>query len=155
MRVAFYERIFLSLSALVLVAFLVALFFASFALNIHLPSPAGHVEPGRLAQTPPFDRPGLRQTGPGQYEVVMIGQIWSFLPNEVRVPTGATVTFVATSRDVVHGLHVDRTNVNLMLIPGQVARARTTFRERGEYLFLCHEYCGVGHHLMYGRVIVE
>ena len=42
-----------------------------------------------------------------------------------------------------------------MLIPGQVTRTVYTFREPGEYLLLCHEYCGLGHHVMSGKVIVE
>ena len=29
------------------------------------------------------------------------------------------------------------------------------FDEPGEYLLICHEYCGLGHHMMYGRIIVE
>ena len=33
----------------------------------------------------------------------MVAGIWVFTPNEIHVPAGSTVTFVATSRDVVHG----------------------------------------------------
>jgi cytochrome c oxidase subunit 2 len=95
------------------------------------------------------------QTGPDRYEVRMIAGIWSFTPNEIRVPAGSTVTFVATSRDVVHGLHVDRHNVNVMLLPGQIARVTARFARPGEYPFVCHEYCGVAHHTMWGKVIVE
>ena len=29
------------------------------------------------------------------------------------------------------------------------------FEEPGEYDFVCHEYCGVGHHTMAGKLIVE
>lgn len=155
MHVALVEKVFLGISGLVLAVFLAAVFVASTALNIHVPSPGGHVEPANLAQTPPFNQPGVRQVGPGQYEMTMIAQIWAFLPNEIRVPVGSTVTFRATSRDVIHGLYVDRTNINIMVVPGQVSVAKATFRERGEYLFLCHEYCGISHHQMYGRVIVE
>jgi cytochrome c oxidase subunit 2 len=103
----------------------------------------------------PFDNPGIRQTGPNSYEVVMIGQVWVFLPNEIRVPAGSEVTFVATSNDVIHGIHVEGTRVNMMLIPGQVARNTYIFKEPGEHLLICHEYCGVGHHTMFGKVIVE
>jgi cytochrome c oxidase subunit 2 len=108
-----------------------------------------------VAQTPPFDQPGMVQTGPNRFEVRMVAGIWSFTPNEVRVPAGSTVTFVVTSRDVVHGLHVDRHNVNVMLLPGQIARVTARFDRPGEYPFICHEYCGVAHHTMWGKVIVE
>jgi cytochrome c oxidase subunit II len=71
------------------------------------------------------------------------------------VPAGSTVTFIATSRDVVHGLMIHKADVNVMLLPGQIARATARFTRPGEYPFVCHEYCGVGHHTMWGKVIVE
>ncbi|HUF70564.1 MAG TPA: hypothetical protein VMM79_18085 [Longimicrobiales bacterium] len=43
----------------------------------------------------------------------------------------------------------------MMLIPGQVSRNTYTFDEPGEHLIICHEYCGIAHHAMFGRVIVE
>ena len=81
--------------------------------------------------------------------------MWSFTPNEIRIPAGSEVTFLATSVDVIHGIHIEGTRVNMMLIPGQIARNTYRFEEPGEHLMVCHEYCGAGHHLMYGRVIVE
>jgi cytochrome c oxidase subunit 2 len=87
--------------------------------------------------------------------VVIVGRIWQFTPNEIRVPAGSEVTFIATSRDVVHGFKVQGTPINMMLVPGQVSTLTTRFDRPGEYLFVCHEYCGTGHHVMFGRVIVE
>jgi cytochrome c oxidase subunit 2 len=85
----------------------------------------------------------------------MVAGIWSFTPNLIRVPAGSTVTFVATSRDVVHGLFIPKTTVNVMLLPGQVARVTARFDRPGEYPLFCHEYCGIAHHTMSGNVIVE
>ncbi len=155
MNIHTYEKAFLTLGGVLLVACLFALLYASLAMGIHLPGRAGMVDPERLSTTAPFEAPGVRQTGPNQVEVVMIGQVWVFVPNEVRVPLGAEVTFTATSADVLHGFHVDGTRVNMMLIPGQISRARYRFEEPGRYLIICHEYCGVGHHTMFGTVIVE
>ena len=42
-----------------------------------------------------------------------------------------------------------------MLIPGQVSQNTYTFEQPGEHRLICHEYCGIGHHLTYGRIIVE
>ena len=97
----------------------------------------------------------MRQTGPGRYEVVLVAQAWAFLPAQIRVPANATVTFIATSADIIHGFDVTGTRLNMLLIPGQVSRATYTFREPGEHLLVCHEYCGAGHHLMFGKVTVE
>jgi cytochrome c oxidase subunit 2 len=60
-----------------------------------------------------------------------------------------------TTPDVIHGFNIEGTRVNLMLIPGQITRARYRFERPGEYAILCHEYCGVGHHLMNAKVIVK
>ena len=44
---------------------------------------------------------------------MLTSQIWAFAPNEVRIPAGSTVTFVATSKDVVHGLLIAGVHVNV------------------------------------------
>ena len=74
---------------------------------------------------------------------------------EITVPAGSRVTFELTSRDVVHGFKIDDTPINVMVVPGQISKVTTTFDEPGEYLIVCHEYCGGGHHAMFGKVIVE
>ena len=155
MKVHSYERAFLIVGAVMLVAFGGALIYASVALGIHLPDDVSRVDPTTVRNTPPFGAPGVRQLGPDRYEVVMLASAWQFQPSEIRVPAGADVTFLATSSDVIHGLHVEDSRVNMMLIPGQVSRNSYTFEEPGEYLMVCHEYCGLLHHAMYGRVVVE
>jgi cytochrome c oxidase subunit 2 len=154
-KVHSYERAFLVVGAVMLVVFGGALIYASVALGIHLPDAVRRVDPTTVSATPPFDATGVRQTGPDSYEVVMLAAAWSFQPSEIRVPAGAEVTFLPTSIDVIHGLHVEESRVNMMLIPGQVSRNTYTFDEPGEYLMVCHEYCGLNHHNMYGRVVVE
>lgn len=155
MRVHTYEKAFLWVGAVMLVLFLGALSYASLAMGIHLPGKVAQVDPAEVRSQPPFDTPGLRQVGENEYEAVVLGQIWSFQPSELRIPRGAKVTFISTSADVIHGLHIERTRVNVMLIPGQISKVAYTFDDPGEYLMICHEYCGSGHHLMYGKVIVE
>ena len=155
MNILAYERAFLYLGAGLLVACLGALLYSSIAMGIMLPGRAGTLDPENVEATPPFDDPGVRQTGPNEYEAVVVGFAWGFTPEEIRVPAGAEVTFIATTKDVIHGFHIERTRLNMMLLPGQVARQTYTFEEPGEHLLICHEYCGSGHHAMYGRVIVE
>lgn len=155
MKVHTYEKAFLTVGGALLVLCLGAIVYASTAKGIHLPGHGGHVDPQQVRQTPPFDQPGVRQTGPNSYEAVILGHAWAFTPAEIRVPAGAKVSFIATSADVIHGFHIAKTRINLMLIPGQITRAEYTFKEPGEYLLVCHEYCGLGHHAMAGKVIVE
>ena len=71
------------------------------------------------------------------------------------VTAGRRVTFRVTSPDVIHGLEIVGTNANAMVIPGYVSEFSVTFPKPGEYLMVCHEYCGTLHHEMQGVVIVE
>jgi|SRR5579875_3215397 cytochrome c oxidase subunit 2 len=157
-----FEKAFLCAAAIVLVIFLGALAYSSLAMGIHLPSHFGmiHYTAGQklrrvLRQTPPFDRPGVREIAPGKYQVTVIGLTWSFLPAVIELPAGAEVTFVATSMDVIHGFFIPGTRVNMMLIPGQVSECVYRFRQPGEYLLICHEYCGRLHHTMSARMVVK
>lgn len=155
MKIHAYEKAFLYLGAMLLVAFMGALTYAAVALGMNLPSRAGFIDPAAVHSTAPFDSPGLHQTGANTYDLVMVAQMWSFTPSEIRIPEGAEVTIKATSTDVVHGLSIEGTRVNVMLLPGQITELKYTFKRAGEHLLICHEYCGRAHHMMGGRVIVE
>lgn len=155
MKVHTYEKAFLAVGLGLLVACAGALVYATVAHGLHLPGREAQIVPQQVYQTPPFDNPGVHQTGPNRYDVVIVGQAWSFNPTEIRVPVGAHVNFISTSIDVLHGFNVEGTRVNLMLIPGQVSRQEYTFERPGEYLLICHEFCGIGHHFMAGKVVVE
>ena len=80
---------------------------------------------------------------------------FAFNPAVIHVPVGKPVTFRLTSTDVTHGFLIVGTNANTMVVPGYVSQFTTTFKQRGEYLIVCNEYCGVGHHLMSAKLIVE
>ncbi len=153
-KVVVFEKAFLTLGAILLVCCLIALAYASVAMGIELPGRVAQIDPAEVDQTPPFDAPGVRQTGPDAYEAVVVGFAWGFRPGEIRVPQGADVTFTATTTDVIHGFSIEGTRVNMMLIPGQVSQKTYRFEAPGEYLLICHEYCGLAHHAMYGRVVV-
>ncbi len=102
------------------------------------------------------DAPGIRQTGPNRFEVVVMAFEGGFDPTEVRVPVGAEVTFRVRSADVSHGLLIEGTDVALEAPEGaDFSQATYTFSEPGEYPFLCHVYCIGGHESMTGVIIVE
>jgi cytochrome c oxidase subunit II len=90
----------------------------------------------------------------GSVTVRGIGQQFSFTPSCMVVPTGTPITFRATSSDVVHGFLITGTNVNLMLVPGYVSSLNARFDTPGERLMPCHEFCGMGHEGMWGRIKV-
>jgi len=90
----------------------------------------------------------------GSVTVRAVGQQFSFTPQCMLVPTDAPITFRATSADVVHGFLIEGTNVNSMLVPGYVSTIAARFREPGEHLMPCHEFCGMGHQGMWAKVKV-
>lgn len=151
-----YEGLWIRLSLVIIVVFFLAITVAGFSSGFQVPGVYQRIDPATLFnEDSPFANPQLRELAPGKYEVYIRAQIWLFTPSEIRVPAGSTVTFYATSQDVQHGLKLAGTNINMMVLPGQVARLTATFNNPGTYNFICHEYCGQLHHTMYGRLIVE
>ena len=152
-----YERRWIMFSILLLIGFAIAVTVAAFAVGIQLPSPETRVDP-RTVDAPgsPWhkDNVGLRELAPGKYEAFILSQTWLFNPREITVPVGSTVTFYVTSKDLQHGFKLQDTNINMQIVPGQVSKLTVTFDSPGEYLFVCHEYCGAGHAAMFGQVTV-
>lgn len=151
-----YERIWLWFGIITLGIFLVITGILGFAMNLH---PAeGHtktVAPEQVRNLPPFNQPGMFKIGEKKYEAVVLAQIFNFLPAESVIPAGSTVHFKVTSPDVVHGIAIPGTNVNMMIVPGHITEFTYTFKRPGEYYMLCNEYCGVGHHVMMAKLIVQ
>lgn len=105
---------------------------------------------------PDPDAPGLHETGPGRYTAVVYSAQGIYDPDEIRVPVGAEVTFrLITDDEMVHGFTIEGTDVELLTAPPEDAVATHTFTDAGEYPFWCQIYCGGGHDIMRGRVIVE
>jgi cytochrome c oxidase subunit 2 len=90
----------------------------------------------------------------GSVTVRAIGQQYSFTPQCVVVPSDTPVKLRATSADVVHGLLIEGTNINTMLVPGYVSELPVRFRTTGDFVMPCQEFCGVGHQGMWGKVRV-
>ncbi len=149
------EKRWIQVSIAVLAIFAIAIGLTGFVMGFQVPLPEQRVDPALITQEGPFAEPGLRELAPGKYEAYILAQIWSFVPNEIRVPAGSTVTFYVTSKDVQHGFHITGTNVNVQVLPGYVGKITHRFDKPGTYHILCNEYCGLGHQAMYGRVIVE
>ena len=151
-----YESAWMRLSAVILAIFFVTVLISGFSAGFQVPGVYERVDPTTLYdEGSPWAQPELRELAPGKYEVHIRAQVWQFTPNEIHVPAGSTVTFYVTSQDVQHGIKLTKTNINMMVLPGQVGKLTAKFDNPGEYHFICHEYCGQLHHTMYGRLIVE
>ncbi|MGA8533061.1 MAG: cytochrome c oxidase subunit II [Candidatus Tumulicola sp.] len=155
MHVHKYERAWLTFGVVMLVLFLTTIAFAAFSDNINPPSGLQSIDPTKVAQTPPFDKPGLRKLSEHSYEAYYVAHVFAFDPATLTVPVGSRVTFYVTSTDVVHGFFIPRTDVNMMVVPGWVNTQSRTFDHAGEYLLICHEYCGINHQDMFAKIEVR
>lgn len=150
-----YERIWLIAGGVTLVIFLTLFGFMGVSMGLNPPGHMETIDPQAVFTTPPFDNPGVRSVGENEYEVIMVAQLFAFQPGVVTLPVGAKIHFKVTSPDVVHGMSIPSTNVNMMVIPGHITQSTYSFDQPGEYLVVCNAYCGVAHHLMMGRIVVE
>jgi cytochrome c oxidase subunit 2 len=156
-----WEGIWLRIAFGMTVVFVAAITIAALSFGISVPGATARINPATLNdEGNPFATPGIRELAPGKYEVYMVAQTWNFLPDKLEFPAGSEVTFYVTARDVVHGIKIQGTNVNMMALPGQVSTLKATFDTPGTYNYVCHEYCGyvagapIGHHTMYGQITV-
>lgn len=155
MHVDRYERYWMWAASAMLALFTGAIVVTAVTSASHPPSHTEVVNPETLTIGGEFASPGVVTAADGRVTVSLRAEFYVFRPEQVRVPAGVPVTFRITSPDVLHGFQIVGTNVNLTVAPGYVSEATTTFETPGEYLVVCNEYCGLGHHLMQGKVIVE
>ena len=90
----------------------------------------------------------------GAVTVRAIGQQYSFAPSCILVPAETPMLLRATSADVVHGIMIQGTNINTMLVPGYISEQSMRFDKTGDYLMPCQEFCSFGHEGMWGKVRV-
>lgn len=72
----------------------------------------------------------------------------------LKLKRGATYRIYLSSTDVQHGFSLQPLNMNFQALPGYVYVLTLTPRDTGEFPIVCNEYCGLGHHLMTGKLIV-
>ena len=155
MEVERYERYWMWAATGMLILFTGAIVATAVAGSAHPPSHTETVDPESLTIKGEFAAPGVAIGPDGGVTVSMRAEFYVFQPTVVRVPAGRPVRFRITSADVIHGFQVVGTNLNLTVAPGYVSEATTRFDTPGEYLVVCNEYCGLAHHLMQGKIIVE
>jgi cytochrome c oxidase subunit 2 len=91
---------------------------------------------------------------PAGAEVYMIGKMWQWYPALV-LEEGVSYTLHLSSLDVNHGFGLYPANINFQVVPGYDYGLEITPNESGEYRIVCNEFCGIGHHVMLGRILVR
>ncbi|MEX2583975.1 MAG: cytochrome C oxidase subunit II [Gemmatimonadota bacterium] len=92
---------------------------------------------------------------PGEDAYVMAAR-YAFYP-EIVLEAGEKYRIWISSVDALHGFSIvgGHQNINLEIAPEHLYGGTFTPEKPGEYLIVCNEYCGLGHHGMKGRIIVE
>jgi cytochrome c oxidase subunit 2 len=86
-------------------------------------------------------------------DIYLQGQMWAWIP-VLQLEEGAEYVLHLSSVDVNHGFNLYPFNINFQVVPGYDYGLRVTPTESGDFRIVCNEFCGVGHHLMVGKVIV-
>jgi cytochrome c oxidase subunit II len=73
---------------------------------------------------------------------------------ELYLPIDRPVKLLLRSKDVLHNFTVAQFRVKMDLVPGLVSYMWLTPTRTGEFDVLCEELCGIGHHVMRGKVVV-
>lgn len=97
---------------------------------------------------------GVKHMPDGSVEVRMVAARYGFYPQKLDIPVNTPVKFRVASADVLHGIHVPYTNLNVMVVPGFVSEVNTVLTNEGELPMFCNEYCGLGHDHMWSKINV-
>lgn len=106
----------------------------------------GQVDPLLISVENPF---GIDPDDPnGQDDLLVNG-------SQMHLPVDRPVKVLLRSKDVLHNYTVPQFRVKMDLVPGMVTYLWLTPTSTGRYEILCEELCGMAHHTMRGRVVVD
>lgn len=150
------EKIWIYVVGLMIVVMLGSIFYAAFANSVHPPSNVETIDSKRLHLSEEFaeDKLGAKTNPDGSLTVTMVAARYGIYPQHLELPANTPITFRFATPDVLHGLHMPKSNVDTMVIPGFISEVNTTLKNTGEFPLFCNEYCGIGHHYMWSRIKV-
>lgn len=93
------------------------------------------------------------QPAPGG-DAYLQASLYSFYPI-LKLKKGQEYRLHVSSLDVQHGFSLQPMNMNFQILPGYDHVLTITPTKAGDYMIVCNEYCGLGHHTMTGKIIVE
>jgi cytochrome c oxidase subunit 2 len=86
-------------------------------------------------------------------EAYLQAQMWMWSPI-LKLRKGQTYRLHLSSIDLQHGFSLQPLNMNFQVLPGYDHVLTITPTSTGEFSVVCNEFCGIGHHMMTGRIIV-
>jgi cytochrome c oxidase subunit 2 len=86
-------------------------------------------------------------------DVYLIARLWQWWPI-LELEKDQEYRLHISSMDWQHGFSLQPVNINLQVHPGYDMVLTVAPDKAGQYGIVCNEYCGIGHHLMVGRIHV-
>ena len=87
-------------------------------------------------------------------DIYLVARLWSFWPI-LELQKDATYRLHLSSMDYNHGFSLQPANINIQIVPGYEHVITVTPNDSGEFSVVCNEFCGMGHHMMVGRIYVK
>lgn len=87
-------------------------------------------------------------------DIYMVGSMWQWTPI-LKLKKGKEYILHLSATDVNHGFNLMPININFQVVPGYDYGLKITPDQAGEFMVVCNEFCGIGHHNMVGKIIVE
>ena len=87
-------------------------------------------------------------------EVYLEAKQWQWRP-VLKLKKGVSYTLHMSALDVNHGFSLYPVNLNFQVVPGYDYALKVTPNKSGDFRIICNEFCGIGHHVMVGKVTVE
>src|SRR6476661_5314105 len=93
---------------------------------------------------------GLASAKPKARVIKVVAKKFEFVPGEIHVKQGETVTLQFTAPEVPMGFNLADFKLRTDIVPGQTASVQFTPDRTGSFTFLCDVFCGTGHEDMNG-----
>lgn len=97
---------------------------------------------------------GVPVVRPPAGDIYLLARQFQWLP-VLELERGKTYFLHLSSMDVGHGFSLQPVNMNFQVVPGYDYVLELTPPQAGEYTIVCNEFCGLGHHLMSGKIVVK
>lgn len=156
------ERLWVTISLVWCIFMFVAMVGWYFVGKTNVPTRAFRVTPAEFAATTNAfaeqyqtgTEKGIPVVSPPPGDVYLYGRQWQWYPI-LELKKGEQYRLHLSSLDIQHGFSLQPLNLNFQVLPGQDYVLTFTPTTAGEYRMLCNEYCGIGHHLMTGKIVVK
>ena len=90
---------------------------------------------------------------PAGADIYLLGRMWLWYP-VLELERGQSYRLHLSSLDLQHGFSLQPININVQVHPGYEHVLTVTPNKSGEYTIVCNEFCGLGHHMMMGKIFV-